>query len=322
VEKSDPVYLIIIAGGDDQSISRLTRMLHGQDVTKALAMVTRNGSLLQQMVGNFQDAVPVSRTFVLVPEGDQPRARQQLLGSPGLNILEVPHGGGCAVTVMQVLAKILLDKPDAAVIVASADFYLANPRPFVRTIFSSKDKLGMFPAIVMGASLKVPRVNGPWLLPGTRLGDGLFSFRKTIEPTSEEEARRLIVQGAMQNTSSFITSAAFLWETVSRELPEQARTMSQLWRNIRPSSQSMVRPVSGIRRHPGGDCLPMLFGRPNAIAIARVDGLGFSDWSCPETVLHSLPSPLERGWLLSRIASEVPPYPMPLREVKAAVAKG
>jgi hypothetical protein len=268
-------------------------------------MVSSSGSLLQQAVVTFQPLVPSRQTYVVVPAHDEARATAQIASWSGAQVLGVREGLGSASSVMQILAEVLSTCPEADVIVASADGYVAHPESFLRAFVSARGRLGMVPAVVLGAAVARPMSSGQWLLPGKRIGESLYSFREAHEPSTEEDSRRLMAQGAMWNTSTFVARARFLWQVLARVLPKQAESIIQLWRMGWPASETLAHAVAAAA--PGEPVLEhceVLLREGDSIAVTKVEGSGFSDWSSPEEVLHSLPNPLERGWLLSRLASE------------------
>jgi hypothetical protein len=108
----------------------------------------------------------------------------------------------------------------------------------------------------------------------------------------------------MWNTASFVARGRFLWQILARQLPTQAASITQLWRRGFPKPETLARAVAAAAQGaPAVDVVEVLLQENNAIGVVRVDGSGWNAWNSAEEVLHSLASPLERGWLLSRLGA-------------------
>lgn len=152
MENPERLFLVITATGRQPELSRLTRALHGKEVSKPFAMITSTGSLLQQAVASFHGSVSLQRMFALVSSSDETRARAQLGAWPWVNVLSLPANCTSPVGLLLVLAEVLADCPQAEIIVVSANCYLAHPEPFVRALLSARNELDLVPAVVLGAT--------------------------------------------------------------------------------------------------------------------------------------------------------------------------
>ena len=252
--------------------------------------------------------VPTPRMCALVPACDEEQAHYQLHPWSEVKVVPVSTAHGNALPMLLVLADILCDCPQAEIVVVSADSYIANPEPFLQALLMARDRLALVPAVVVGATVSHPVAGTQWLMPGNKLGEGIFSFSEAINPSSEEECRQLRTRGAMWNTSSFIARGRFLWQILAHEMSAHAGAIAQLWRAGSPSSEAVERVLDDASQSgPALDVGDALLKQCGSIAITRVDQSGWNDWGSPEKVLHSLPSVFERDWLLSRLASAAPP---------------
>jgi mannose-1-phosphate guanylyltransferase len=260
--------------------------------------------LLQQVVASFQSIVPSRKMYALVSARDQTLAREQVSSWSGAKVVAVPEGQGSASVMLQILAELVDECSEAEVMAVSANSYIPNPRPFLEAMLSARERLGLVPAVLVGATASRAVPSMKWLVPGGPLGDGIYAFREAKSPSSEEECRKLKAQGAMWNTASFVARGRFLWQILARQLPTQAASITQLWRRGFPKPETLARAVADAAQGaPAVDVVEVLLQENNAIGVVRVDGSGWNAWNSAEEVLHSLASPLERGWLLSRLGS-------------------
>ncbi len=322
MEDSERLFLAITATGRQPGLSRLTRALHGKEVSKPFAMITSSGSLLQQSVASFHASISLQRMFALVSASDEARARTQLGAWPWVNVLSLPPSCTSPVGLLLMLAEVLADCPQADVMVVSANCYVAHPEPFVQALLSARSELDLVPAVLLGATSTRADACQQWLIPGRRLGEEIYSLSDAKLQPNPAEAESLLAHGAVMNTSAFIARGRFLWHTLAREMPSQARAAAKLWRAGRPLAQAMERTLAEISSEPTeADLDSMLLRSSGSIAIAKVEGSGWSNWRTPAEVFHSLPSRLERGWLMSRLEMAQPSHPTPTMRVPSAASE-
>lgn len=302
MENPERLFLAITATGRQQGLSRVTRALHGKEVSKPFAMITSTGSLLQQSVASFHAAVSLQRMFALVSSSDEARARAQLGAWPWVNVLSLPPSCTSPIGLLLVLAEVLADCPQAEIIVVSANCYVAHPEPFVQALLSARHELDLVPAVLLGATSTRADASQQWLIPGRRLGEEIYSLSDAKLQPSAGEVECLLEQGALMNTSALIARGRFLWQTLAREMPSQARAAAKLWRAGRPLAHAMERTLAEISaERTEVDLDTMLLRSSGSIAIAKVEGSGWSNWRTPDEVFQSLPNRLERGWLMARL---------------------
>jgi hypothetical protein len=145
------------------------------------------------------------------------------------------------------------------------------------------------------------------LLPGAQLGEEIFALTSVYHPVSESACASLVEQEAMLATSAFIARGPFLYHVLARALPATADAISHMWRTGHPSSAELA---SALRQVTTTTCMSdahaLLLREIGSVAVARVKGAGYSDWETPEQVFHSLRSPFELAWLLSRLRVDSP----------------
>jgi mannose-1-phosphate guanylyltransferase len=302
LEDSDNIYFVVTADGGTGDLPELTRALHGKEVPKALAMITSKGSLLQQTVATFCAALGPRSVFALVSEPDEEAARSQLEAWSNVEVVGVPRGCGGACALLLVVGEILLESPHAEIVVVSAECYLANPQPFIASVPRARAQLGLAPAVLLGVAATDVTPGRRWLVPGVPLGEEVFGLRDARVPTSEDDCTTLIEQRAMWNTSAFVARGPFLIRALTRAMPLQVEAIARAWQAGRFSPTDVGNVLAAL---PRGSCAidvdALMMREIGAIAVARVEGAGWSDWRSSEEVLRSLSSQSERAWLSSRL---------------------
>jgi mannose-1-phosphate guanylyltransferase len=304
LENRNDIYLVLTATGRTNDLSELTRVLHGREVPKALAMIVSDGSLLQQSVASFSQVLDFRGVIALVPEREEEAALDQLVPWPRVEVTAVPPGHGSACALLLVLSDILLRSPHAEIVVVSADCYVPDPRPFIDALDCAREKLGLVSAVLLGAVATGPEDGRRWLVPGRRLGEDVFTLSHGRIPASVDECATLFAQEAMWNTSAFIARGQFLLRVLARALPLQADALAKARRSGRYSPAELAEVLADFVPAPCAVELDdLMMEEIGAVAVARVEGSGWSDWRTLEQVLRSLPSHFEQAWLSSRLAS-------------------
>ena len=298
----DSLYLVVTSNGNRRGLAALTRALHGKVVPKALAMITVDGSLLQRKLTTFRATLTPKGSYAILLSRDEAQARAQIVHWPDVKVVAIPEAGGVACGLLSVLVEILAESPQAEILVVSAESYVADPRPFIATLARARAQLGLASAVVLGTAASCLDLCRPWLVPGARLEKAIFSLADAPVPASKAERQALLASGAMWSTSTFVARGHFLLRVLARALPEEAKALARGY----PVPHERADVLGGTADTSNVDVEALLLRETGSVAIARVEGGGWNDWRNPDQVFHSLRSPFELAWLLSRLAADAP----------------
>jgi mannose-1-phosphate guanylyltransferase len=268
-------------------------------------MIASEGSLLQQTIASFESQLVARRMHVLVSARDEPRAHDQLGVWPDVHVVTLPVGHMPTCALLLMLTEILVESPHAEIVVVSANRYVAAPRPFVAALARAHTYLGLVPAVLVGVAVDEEEARREWLLPGAQLGEEVFVLVDAQRPENDAERAVLRARGAMQNTSAFVARGSFLQQVLARALPALAGAITKLWRMGRPDPREVALVLGEITcGTPGTDLDGLLLREIGSLAVARVEGAGFSEWRTPRQVFDSLRNPSAQAWLRSRLGGE------------------
>jgi mannose-1-phosphate guanylyltransferase len=298
VSNLDNLHVIVLAGGNDGRLVSLTQALSGAEVPKQFAVIAGDGSLLQQTVARFAGPIPERRIVVMVAAAHEELARTQLKAWRSVEIIARPSDGGSAPDLLVPLGRVLARCPDADVVVAPAEHYVPRPAPLLRAVHAAAAALPESPVVVVGVNSERGGTDRPWIVPGRRLGNGLFSVAGLVAKPSPAHVERLLTTGALWNTSILVASGRHLWRQLRHRLPRQAEAVAGLWRGGDVSRGELA---AAYQLMPRAELdADFLCGIKN-LAVVPVSGSGWIDWVSPEHVIDSLQQPGELESLLSRI---------------------
>ena len=295
---SGDLHVIVQAGEEDPKLFPLTSAVSGQEVPKQLALITGDGSLLQQTVASYAALVPRERITVVVSTKHEDLARAQLRQWRGIGILTRPLDRGATVDLLFALARVVARAPEAAVIVAPAYHYVPGAGVLAGSLVAAGLALATGPIIVAGAAMTGVAGGERIVVPGPSLDGRVLSVCRLVERASPAEARRLRASGALWDTSAFTARAVDLWKLAARKLPMRTAIVESLWAEKTPSPESVG---AAFQRMPGTIQGGALWQGIKDVGVIPVHGSGWDAWSNPERVMNSLPDPLELDRLFSRI---------------------
>jgi mannose-1-phosphate guanylyltransferase len=292
VSHFENLHVIIQADGSDQRLSSLCQVLSGTDVPKQFALIAAGGSLLQHAVARFVPLVSERRMVVVVPAAYEELARTQLQAWRGVEIIARP---GERPDFLLPLGRVLARDPQADVVVVPAEHYVPRPEPVRRAVETAAAGLRDVPAVVLGAVADRRTLTSTWIVPGRALGQSLNSVAGFVNHPTAAHAERLLVAGALWNTAIVVASGSYLWRAAGQR---SSQSLINLWAGGDVSHRALA---AAYEQMPKAELDPGYLGGLCELAVVRMAGSGWTDWSSPEHVIDSLQQPGELESLLSRI---------------------
>ncbi len=243
------LYAVIIAGGKGQRFWPKSTTAR----PKYLLSFAGKRSLLQETIRRAKWVVPANRILVITSKQSASAVRKQLIGFPGIKIIQEPFGRNTAAAVG--LGAVLIKRidPDAVIMVLPADHLIKDRKKFcsaarlcARTA-RSKETL-----VTVGVKPTYPATGYGYihldsedksLTPNSQ--EKIFRVKKFIEKPDKKTARRFF------NSSSYLwNSGMFFWRAkvilgeIENHLPGLSRGLSRIskaWST--PSRQKVIRDV-------------------------------------------------------------------------------
>ena len=163
--------------------------------------------LLHAALRRVGAVVPASRTLVVVAEEHRRFWQTALSDLPQANVIVQPRNRGTAAGILLPLLDLLRRDPDARVLLMPADHHVEDEavlesalQAAMRAVLGAERRLLM----LCMAAYEADQEYG-WIVPGTRMADGLRPVRAFIEKPGAEASRALAEAGALVN--SFILAA-------------------------------------------------------------------------------------------------------------------
>ncbi len=288
----ESLHVIVQADGSDRRLASLTQALSGTDVPKQFALIAADGTLLQQTMARFAPLVPAPRMTVVVPSAYEDLARAQLQPWRGVEIIVRAGESGARPDLLLPLGRVLARDPEANVVVTPAEHYVPRPESLLRAVEAAVAGLHQVPAVLLGVEGDRRIIAPSWIVPGRLLGQELHAVAGLVSQPSAAHAERLLVAGALWNTSVVVASGAHLWRLSGRRCAHG------------PADLAAGDEALGVLSHeqmPKAELSSLFLRGLNDLAVTRVSGSGWTDWMSPEHVIDSLQQPGELESLLSRI---------------------
>lgn len=295
----DRLWAVVLAAGEGTRLAPMTRRLYGEPLPKQFATLIGDRSLLQETVERLSALVPAARIVVVVPGGYELLARLQLARWPGLHVVSQPANRGTGPGILLPLAHVLASDPDARVLVVPSDHYVPNAAPLLETVARTAAVADERPLALIGIAAESPETEYGWIRPGCHLREPLRAVEAFVEKPSPERAARLRAEGALWNSFLMVARGHALWDTAAARMPAQARNIVT---SLRDGARATLERAYATMA-PANFSREVLETTPG-LAVAAVEGSGWTDWGSPRRVLASLRHTPHFAPLKSRLRSQ------------------
>lgn len=302
----DSLWAIILAGGDGTRLAPLTQQLYGEPLPKQFAVLAGTRSLLQATVDRLSPLAPYSRMAVVVPTAYEALARRQLAEYPEVRVVTQPANRGTGPGILLPLAHVLTADPQARVVVAPSDHYVARPAPLTAAIAMAAKQADLASLTLVGVEPDHAETEYGWIEPGDVLGGAVRRVRGFVEKPSVERARQLFDLGCLWNSFVMVADGQRMWRTAEARMPVQAAVIRSCVNANGSKGPCLARAYE--RMQDANFSRAVLEGAAD-LGVVPARDCGFSDWGSPERVLSSLHGTTDLDLLMSRMASrELSPF--------------
>lgn len=209
-------YCVILAGGRGRRLWPCSREQHPKQFIDFFGM---GRTQLQQTYDRFLKILPKEHILVSTNVAYEDFVREQLPDLPQENILAEPINRNTAPSVAWASHHVLLDNPDANIVVAPSDQAVFNEDVFVQDVeralvFVTENRN----ALVLGVKPTRPEPGYGYIQTGDEAGaEDVFKVKSFTEKPDRQFAQMFMDSGEFYwNTGVFISNARFMLDNLRR----------------------------------------------------------------------------------------------------------
>lgn len=288
---------IILAGGSGRRLHSLTADATGTVIPKQFCSVFKGPSLLRIAIRRMETVVEKRRLLVVVAAAHRRWWEPELHDIFPENIVVQPCDRGTACGVLLPLTSILFRDADARVVVAPSDHYVRDEVTLRTSLLEAVDHLDGWPndMVLLGMEPDRPDTEYGWITSVPSMGNPVRAVTAFVEKPDALLAERLMADGALWSSFTFVATADALMDQFRQTLP---------WLVDRFTSALDV--VSWDSPHPGllrlYDHLPTVdFSQrvlqlvTDRLRVLAVPQCGWTDLGTPQRLLECIGNGVSRA---------------------------
>lgn len=236
LETDATLWAVVFAGG----IGSRFWPLSSPERPKQLLPLASDRPLIADTVARLQPLVPPERVLVVTSRDIGSALHAAIPDVPEANMLVEPHPMGTAAALAWGAQEVTRRAgPDAVFCALHADLAVGLPAEFRRVIRRASEVAAAEDAlVVVGARPTRPETAFGYCVPGAPLDErialeanGAYRVARFVEKPASEAARRLVDEGALWSTGTFVWRAGTVLAELARHTPEIAPGLEALARN-------------------------------------------------------------------------------------------
>lgn len=311
------LWAIVLAGGEGARMRPVMTEIYGIDIPKQYCAFNGEESLVRRTLRRAMTVTSRERVVTVVSAEHRKWWEPQLADLPHENIIVQPCNRGTACGVLLPLIHVLLEDPNAFVVVLPSDHFVKDEAVLTRTVNkafktvrSATDSI-----ILLGIRPDEPDNEYGWIEPTLGTLGGVHWVVSFVEKPVPAVAAQLQQRGCLWNSFVFVAQGLALLRVFSRAFPDLVERLGAVWvnRNADDAEQRLDHLYSSL---PTLDLSRDLLQSNNGILrVLPVPPCGWTDLGTPERVTRCL----------MRAGMESPPlrnqadHSMPIPDLATAV---
>jgi mannose-1-phosphate guanylyltransferase len=269
------LWAVVLAGGDGQRVSALTRDADGRAVPKQFWSCSGLTPMVRWALARARCLAPAPRVLIVVNEPHRPFWRRELADVPLHNLVIQPCNRGTAAGVLLALLEIQARGSAAApVVLLPSDHYVADEIVLHRAMLTAVRvaRHSGRSAVLLGVSPTDVEPGYGWIVPAT--ADPIARVSQFLEKPSTENVGQMVSRGALINSFILVARVQAMLDLYEQTLPDILRA----FRRCTPTSPAEL----AIRRLyedlPSLDLSRDVLERASgSLSVVRVPPCGWSD---------------------------------------------
>jgi mannose-1-phosphate guanylyltransferase len=288
---SDQRWAILLAGGEGERLSALTRRITGDTTPKQFCAVLGNGSLLEQTYRRVSLAISKDRILTALTRTHERFYKPILAGLPWRNLVVQPQNRGTAPAILYSLLRLAETAPRAPVAIVPSDHFVDDDREFMRHVEMAFNATALRPqlTILLGIAAKWPESSYGWIEPGVAIGETpAFAVRRFWEKPQASLAGDLLSLGCLWNSFVMVGQLSTILGLFMIALPDLYLSFKKIQATFgtRFGDKTIERLYADLR--PTGFSEEVLEKHPVNLAVLPVRGIEWSDLGEPRRVMDTI----------------------------------
>jgi mannose-1-phosphate guanylyltransferase len=289
--KQRNIWAIVLAGGDGQRLTGLTRDAHGISTPKQYCSLDGGQSLLQMSLQRALAVTSRKRIAAVVTEAHRRWWQREFLALPYSPLVVQPCNRGTALGFLLPLLVIARSDPDAGVIFIPSDHYVEHEDLFAEFLrqATAPDALDSDKLTLLGITPNAPDSGFGYLSSAPDSGFGMRPVHTFIEKPDAAAALRLFRTGSVWNSgivAGRISQLLALYPQHTQELVLDLTAIVGRWTDSRSPSAELA---ALYARHPALDfSRDVLQKRPAELQFLTVPPCGWNDVGTPARLAQAL----------------------------------
>lgn len=229
--KTANLWAIVLAAGDGVRLRGLMSQTYGYDVPKQYCTFNGDQPLVRMALKRAFMITTIRQTIAVVAADHRQWWEPQLTDLPRDNIVVQPCNRGTACGVLLPLIRVLLENPNAFVVVLPSDHFVDDERVFARTVCKAfkAARAADDSVVLLGIPPEGVDADYGWIEPTLSSRAGVHWVLSFVEKPVPELAAQLRERGYLWNSFVFVARGLVLLEAYSRAFPSLIERFGSVW---------------------------------------------------------------------------------------------
>lgn len=274
---NDPIYPVILAGGQGQRLWPLSRPTHPKPFLELIGAQ----SLLRQTAARVSEPHRFAAPLVICNHRHRFLVAEQLRrqqNEPQRIVLE-PVARSTAPAACTAALMVAERDPQALLLLLPSDHFIADETGFRRAVRRAADAAAQGRIVTFGAQPDRPETGYGYIQSGTCLTgcEGVFEIARFVEKPDLETAKRYLSAGDfVWNSGMFLGAAGLLLEEMGRHAPEILEACKAAFRGAETDSDFLRLEEKAFAEQPDLSFDHAVMERTERGAVVPID-IGWSD---------------------------------------------
>ncbi|OGW85433.1 MAG: hypothetical protein A3C35_01030 [Omnitrophica bacterium RIFCSPHIGHO2_02_FULL_46_11] len=221
------LWAITMVGGHGTRLWPLSRRKTPKPFLK---LIPGKPSLLEATIKRLRTTVPANRILIIGSEHHLKSLRQAAKSIPRANIIGEPASRNTAATVAFGASLISKRDPDALVLVAPADHWIANHKGFRKTVGAATRIAKLTSSFaIFGATPTYPASSYGYLRAGRKTAGSVYELKQFVEKPNQRRAEEFLRTGKFfWHAGIFLAPVKTILDSIRRYAPLIYRNLSRL----------------------------------------------------------------------------------------------